>query len=516
MDLLKKNIHMDCYGNTAVSQITLEEDFVIPDTKPDIQKIIFENSKVKIDEAKPNGEHVAVAGELEFCVLYQTDNEMAPIARVSKSVPFKEDIYLEGALNTDNIDYLWELDDLSVGIINSRKINMRSALTIKVRNRRIMDEEAAVEIYGDEPVEYRKKVLDVVGLSICKKDIYRIRQDMEIGNNLPNIKEILWESLNICNIDFRMQSGKILIQGELNVFVLFEGEGEERPIRFYENTIPFNGEVECSGGSENMISDIMYRITNVEIEKKADFDGEERILTVEIVLGLDIKLYEEERISLLCDVYGINTDIMAETVEGTFRNILIKNDAKCRVDEKIKVKGDAPMLQVLHCEGEAMIEETKMIEDAVEITGTLLMKCMYVTGDDKMPYCSFKDVLPFSYTMDAKGIDAGSIVNVNACVERMNLTLVDSEELEVKAFINLSAIVFKETKEEIISNLNAKAVDMDRMNKLPSMAVYVVKEGDSLWDIGKKYYVPVKKIKELNGLTQDECRAMDKLLIVKD
>ena len=53
------------------------------------------------------------------------------------------------------------------------------------------------------------------------------------------------------------------------------------------------------------------------------------------------------------------------------------------------------------------------------------------------------------------------------------------------------------------------------MSRLPGMVVYVVKDGDSLWNIGKKYYVPVDKIKEVNEMNSDEVHPGDKLLIVK-
>ena len=39
--------------------------------------------------------------------------------------------------------------------------------------------------------------------------------------------------------------------------------------------------------------------------------------------------------------------------------------------------------------------------------------------------------------------------------------------------------------------------------------------GDSLWQIGKKYYVSVGRIKEMNNLTEDDIKTGDKLLIVK-
>ena len=53
------------------------------------------------------------------------------------------------------------------------------------------------------------------------------------------------------------------------------------------------------------------------------------------------------------------------------------------------------------------------------------------------------------------------------------------------------------------------------MEKLPGFAIYFVKEGDTLWQIGRKYYVSVDKIKEVNQLTSEDIAPGDKLLIVK-
>ena len=53
------------------------------------------------------------------------------------------------------------------------------------------------------------------------------------------------------------------------------------------------------------------------------------------------------------------------------------------------------------------------------------------------------------------------------------------------------------------------------MEKLPGFAIYFVKEGDTLWQIGRKYYVSVDKIKEVNQLTGEDIAPGDKLLIVK-
>jgi LysM repeat protein len=58
-------------------------------------------------------------------------------------------------------------------------------------------------------------------------------------------------------------------------------------------------------------------------------------------------------------------------------------------------------------------------------------------------------------------------------------------------------------------------INPDVIEKLPGFAIYYVKPGDSLWQIGKKYYVSVQRLKDMNNLTSDEIHAGDRILIVK-
>lgn len=45
--------------------------------------------------------------------------------------------------------------------------------------------------------------------------------------------------------------------------------------------------------------------------------------------------------------------------------------------------------------------------------------------------------------------------------------------------------------------------------------MYLAGEGETLWDICKKYDVPMDGMREMNNLTQDEIHPGDQLLIVK-
>ena len=83
------------------------------------------------------------------------------------------------------------------------------------------------------------------------------------------------------------------------------------------------------------------------------------------------------------------------------------------------------------------------------------------------------------------------------------------------SWMPFSTVVFKSVPVELISGVNVSDLDTGKMSSLPGMVVYMVKNGDNLWNIGKRYYVPVESLRELNALESDELKAGQKLLIVK-
>ena len=107
------------------------------------------------------------------------------------------------------------------------------------------------------------------------------------------------------------------------------------------------------------------------------------------------------------------------------------------------------------------------------------------------------------------------IISMKTGLEQLSVMMLDSDEIEVKAGIGLNAIVFDSIKEPIITDIQVTDVDYAKMQAMPSMIGYVVKNNDSLWNIAKKYYTTTRRIKELNELENDNIKVGDKLLIMK-
>ena len=66
-----------------------------------------------------------------------------------------------------------------------------------------------------------------------------------------------------------------------------------------------------------------------------------------------------------------------------------------------------------------------------------------------------------------------------------------------------------------MTNVSEQPLDYEELQKIPGIVGYIVKDGDTLWSIAKRYFTTVDDIRDQNeGI--EEVKPGDKLLIVKE
>ncbi len=522
MELIKRNIHTDYMKCKAKTQMTLEDDVIISDSRPDAVKLIMDRGNIIIGEVKVSDDHVSIKGRLEFYVLYLAEkgtasSGMGDVVNMDGSIPFEELVFMEGVQGTDSVNVDWELEDLSIGLINSRKLSIQSVVSLSLTCGEIRDEETAVDLYSEEPVEFRKKTLEIAAMTIRKKDIFRVKEEVEVPGSFPNIASMIWSDVEPETVEFKVLEDKISVQGELRAFFMYRGQGDEEEICHYETILPFAGSLDCPGAREGMIPEISFRAENREIEVRPDFDGEERVITFEQCLDLDICIYEEDEIDLLADVYGVVKEVSAVEKNAQFRRLLSRSSGKTKLSGHFKCEDEKAVLhKILHVTDNLQITGQKIVENGIEITGVVNLQLLYECSREDDRYGMMKGAIPFQYVLEAEGIDESCIYPVQAFTDQMTAAIIDNGEVDVKCVLYFRANVYRSWQEKIVEQILVSEPDMEKMAALPGIAVYMVKEGESLWDIGKRYYVPVSVIRKTNDLASDEVKPGDKILIVKN
>jgi hypothetical protein len=516
VELIKKNIHMNKLKCKSTLQLTLDDDFNVPDIKPDIDQIITEQGEIKINDIKAMNGKLLVKGALGFNVLYLCDGDQKPVNNIAGEIPFDEVINMDIACSDDDPIVKWDLEDLTTGLINSRKLSVKSIVRLYVAVEELYDEETAVMVEGPEDVQYINKKIEVTDVAINKKDTYRIKDEIVIPSNKGNITSLLFQDIGLSNVEVRLLMDRFTIKGELPVFILYTSEDEENPIEYYETEIPFSGTIECNGCTEEMIEDITVGIVSKNVEIKPDTDGEERVLDLEVILELGIKVYEVEEPEILCDVYCPSKEVTPVIRNADYENLVIKNNSKYRIADRIKVTDNQPnILQICHANGVIKIDDILAEETELQVDGVIEVSILYISEDDRRPMNSLKGIIPYSQVIELKGMKPGSNYEVKPSIDQLSVMMLDSEEIEVKATINLNTIVFDVISEPIITGVEVADLDMDKLQAMPGIIGYVVKRDDSLWKIAKKYYTTVDNLMTINDLGDDRIKEGDKLIIMK-
>lgn len=516
MELLKKKIHMNRLKCRGVSQISLEEDFNVPDSKPDVGTIVESSGEVRMDDIKVGTGQVTVKGVLSIQVLYIAETKERLISHMETTVPFEETIRLEGAESGDSVRLKWNVEDLNVSVINSRKLSGKAVLTLSAcveENKEVM---AATGIPSAEKISMKMKQVGLLQMKSQKKDILRVKKEVTLPSNKPNIQEILWNDVQIRGAQVRLLDGKIEARGEVQIFFLYEPEGENSTAQWIEVTQPFQEQLDCSECLQSLLPDVEVTMGKYSLEIRADSDGEDRMVQADIVLDLDIKLYEEENVQILEDVHTPGRQLTPVIQEEMCESLLMKNVASCKASSNVKMESSQPrILQICHSRGDVKIDEIMVTQEGIKAEGVVAVSILYITADDAKPFAVLHGVVPFQQKIEAEGMDGSCKYSLHGDLEQLSVSMLDSEEIEMKANVNLSAFVVKEYPIACIQEIEEKELDWKRIQDLPSMTGYLVQPGDTLWEIAKKYDTTMENIQEMSGLESTEIKAGDCLFIVK-
>ena len=129
MEIVKEKVQMLRVKSKAANQITFDEDYNVPDAKPDIGRMIQNKGTVQVDEVNLNDNQAYVKAKLVVELLYVEEQEEGRICSLTASLPIEETLNLEGIESGDKMCLKWEIEDLSLHVINSRKLNIKSILS---------------------------------------------------------------------------------------------------------------------------------------------------------------------------------------------------------------------------------------------------------------------------------------------------------------------------------------------------------------------------------------------------
>ena len=514
MEYEKKELLVYCQGRTITDQFYLDDDYNVPDAKHDVKRVVLSEGTIAIEDMKRVENYIRVSGKMNFKVLYVTDEGEMKLAYLDGRIPFEEMVYTEEEPQ-ENLFVKSVSCDVTVSMIHSRKLNIKALVEFQIGSEGRKEETLTIDAFCGDNLYKKQEEKEILRLVAVKKDTYRIKEEVSVSGTKEAVGNLLWTEVSLRKLDTRLSEDVILLQGELLLFCFYESQ--EGKTDWFEQTIPYEGRMEINGAKDGMYHQIYPVLTDVSIDIRMDEDGELRILGVEATLEARIIVYEEERVHLLKDIYSLSQNCEPKRKEKCLERTLMQNHSKCKISENLllpEIKED--ILQICHSSARIQIEHTEIVPEGIQMEGVLHVFFLYIKADDSIPFDVWQGMIPFSYVLECNETAENMTFDYTCAVEQIVIGLLGNGEIEVKAVLAFRCFAKQPVQINDIEEIATSPVNLEELEKRPGIIGYIVKEGDDLWSLAKRYCTTEEGICEVNGKTNYEVKPGEKLLIFKE
>lgn len=479
-------------------QLTLDDDYIVRDNRPDVLRIIYAKGHISLEDIKVGNQVVWLTGKMYFSTLYQSDDENRRLESVNGEIPFQEKIVMDVKEDCEELTADIQIEDLSVGIINSRKLAIRAVLNAEVRCLEEETESFSCAIATDE---YQQKTENLTMLCLVenKKEMLPLQKEILLPNSRTNIGELIFYQVDFLNEDIQLLENRMTIQTNAKVWVLYRSESTGE-YECFESVIPLSGEIDIYGLNGDEIYWTKIEPKDIVIESRSDYDGETRMLGMEVNLWVELQIYREEICEVLTDAYGLDKELNLEKEDANYYQLLVKNISKIRLMEQQQLEpNQEKILQICGSSGNITVDSVEKRENGVYVEGVLNVHILYTTTEDALPFAHTEGQIPFEQFIEIPGFSENTKLWMEYKLEQLQVNLLDSTEYEIKAVIEIGVLAMEEKEVSNIIDVEEMSLDMEQVQNQPGMIAYIRKEGEDLWDIAKKYHATAANILEIGN-----------------
>ena len=514
MEVITKQIETNRVERRLTNQFMLDEDFNVPDSKNDVGRIVMSDGRVRIDEVKPVENYLRVQGKVEFQILYVGEGYEPTFSCLEGKIPFVEMVYVEEGADK-NLDVKSVRVEVNSNMIHSRKLRIKAMVEMELEAEKQNVEDIPTDVEGLGNVFKKQEQMELLKLHTSKKDTYRIKEELTLPGTKESIGIMLWTDIVNRKLDTKLAVDELQLSGELLAFCFYESP--DGKIDWIEQTVPYQGRVECYGVDETMFHHVQANLEEVHADIRVDEDGEMRIVGIEGTLQICLAVYEEEQVEVLEDLYSLEKNCVLETKDVEYEQLVLQNNSKCKVMERLSIPElKNEILQICHSSGAVRVDRTAMQEDGIMVEGALYISFLFVKTNDDMPFDTWQGVVPFSHLIECNEMEEDLTFHISTTLEQLSITLQGGDEVEVKAALAFHGFFKINGKRKMIHDVKILPLSLEEVEKRPSIVGYIVKPEDDLWSLAKRYSTSVDAIKEVNDVSGEKLKAGDRLLIFKE
>lgn len=503
MDITKETVNVNKIVCEKKETINVQGDMIVPDSKPDILNTINTNGNVCIYKKEIMDGKIRLDGNILTYIMYLADGETDNVRGLNTGLDFSETINIPEVETGMNVDISATIKLIECKVLNGRKIGIKATVefSMKVYSKEEANFLTDMQDNNIQVLNKRMKVNSLLGDGSTKA---YVKENISIPNT-DNLAEILSAQICLVDKDIKISYNKVLAKSEVEVKLVYLTE--EGRICTTQGRLPLVGFIDMPNVKEENICETSYIIRNILIKPNSI---EEHSVYIELEVEISCMVYEEKEIQVIQDMYCPGEKMQFDkTMVNTMTNKQCRKNT-CAIREKVNV----PELDggtIVDVGINPVINKENRLNGKILFEGELELNIIF-TDNSSVGINTKKVNIPFEQTVDG-------IENIEDCK-------IDTQiEVNSQEFINQSGVVssnvdlnfatdtYQTTSIPVIDNITRE--EEEKLEDY-SVIIYVVKSGDTLWKIAKRFGSTVDDIARVNGMERpDKINVGEKIYIPK-
>ena len=491
VETVKESLSVNKLVATKKELVMVEGDMIVPDSKPDILNTISTSGMVCVYKKEVLDGKVRVDGNINTYIMYMADDEKDKIRGINTTLDFSETIQIPNVNDEMSCKVTTNLKSIEAKVINGRKVGIKAMVDIEVN------------VYSNEVIAIVNSIPDAEGIQMLQESLM-VNSLVGTGDNKifakdtininveDNLAEILKAGVKIGNKDVKISYNKVLTKADAEVKILYLTE--DNRIGEVKANVPIVGFIDIQDVNEENICDVNYEMRNIVLKPNST---EEHSIYVEIEVGVFVNVFEEKEISLIQDLYS-----PIENLEFNQRKVMTISDKKMvsdilQIREKVNLDdfGDKNIIDV---DVIPKIEKEHRKENKIIYEGELEINFILANGDLQVETRSV--TVPFDYSIDNFENSENLVTEMEVFVKNQDFIVQDAGVVNCNIDLEMCMNSYKTSNLNVIDEIQTNG---EREEEDYSIIMYIVKKGDTLWKIAKKFGSTVDDIARTNGI-EDE------------
>ena len=199
LELIKEAVKVNQAIGEDTTQTIVENDIIVPDTKPDIVRILLLDGDASVNSTEAVQDKVLVDGIIRYKILYVSDDPEQQIKSINTSSGFHYALDIPNTRQGMRCRVKCNIEHMEYEILNGRKVSVKTIVGISGKTVNQLEQNIVRDLDGIDGVQILKNTTNVNSYLGSAEISCPVRETMEIPAGKPTIREILRNDIKTTN-----------------------------------------------------------------------------------------------------------------------------------------------------------------------------------------------------------------------------------------------------------------------------------------------------------------------------